>query len=48
MERKRQELLGGDKGSITEQQTKQTATTTILIRRIYKTNSKMHRATLTT
>jgi len=36
MERKWQKLVGRDKGSLTEQQTKQTVTT-ILIRRIYKT-----------
>jgi len=30
--------VGWDKGSLTEQQTKRTVTTTILIRRIYKTN----------
>ena len=38
--------MGRDKESLTEQQTKRTVTT-ILIRRIYKTNSEMHRATLT-
>jgi len=37
MERKRQKLVGWDKGSLTEQQMKQTVTTTILIRRICKT-----------
>jgi len=36
-----------DKGSLTEQQMKQTVATTILIRRIYKTNNEMNRATLT-
>jgi len=39
-------LVGRDKRSLTELQTKQTVTT-IPIRRIYKTNSDMHRATLT-
>jgi len=48
MERKRQKPAGRDKGSLTEQQTKGTVTTTILLRRIYKTNSEMDRATLTT
>jgi len=38
--------MGRDKGSLTEQQTKQTVTT-IPIRRIHKTNSEMNRATLT-
>ena len=33
MERKRQKLVGWDKGSLTEQQTKGTGTTTIQIRR---------------
>jgi len=48
MERKRQKNpMGWDKGSSTEQKMKQTVTTTILIRRIYKTNSEMHRTTLT-
>jgi len=32
--------MGPDKGSLTEQQTKRTVTTTILIRRIYRTNSR--------
>jgi len=36
MERKRQKLVGRDKGSLTEQQTEGTATTTIQIRRIHK------------
>jgi len=35
------------KGSLIEQQTKRTVTTIILIRRIYKANSSMHRAALT-
>jgi len=47
MERKRQKHVGWDKGSLPEQKTKQTVTAIIMIRRIYKTNSKMHRATLT-
>jgi len=46
MERKRQKLVGRDKGSLTEQQTKGIVTTTIQIRRIHKTNSRMHSATL--
>ena len=41
-------LVDRDKGSLSEQQTKWTATTTILIIRIHKTNSEMHRATLNT
>jgi len=45
--KKTKKLMGRDKGSLTEQQTKGTVTTTILTRRIYKTNSEMHRATLT-
>jgi len=40
MERKRQKLVGRDKGSLTEQQTKQTVTTIILIRRKYKTKQQ--------
>ena len=36
MERKRQKLVGRDKGSLTEQQTKGTGTTTIQIRRKHK------------
>jgi len=47
MERKRQKLVGQDKGSLTEQQTKRTIKTTIQIRRTYKTNSEMYRAVLT-
>jgi len=47
MERKRQKLVGQDKGSLTEQQTKPKVTTTIQRRRTYKTNSEMQRATLT-
>jgi len=45
--KKKAKLIGRDKRSLTEQQTKQTVATTILIRKIYKTNSEMHRATLT-
>jgi len=39
--------MNRDKGSLSEQQRKRTVTTMILIRRIHKTNSGMHRATLT-
>jgi len=39
MERSRQKLVGQDKGSLTEQQTEGTVTTTIQIRRKYDTNS---------
>jgi len=38
MERNRQKLVGWDKGSLTEQQTKRTATTTVQIRGIHRTN----------
>jgi len=38
MERNRQKLVGRDKGSLTEQQTEGTATTTIQKRGIHKTN----------
>jgi len=38
MERNRQKLVGQDKGSLTEQQTKGTGTTTIQMRGIHKTN----------
>jgi len=45
---KRQKLVGRDKGSLTEQQIKGTGTTTtVLIRRIHETNSRMHRTSLT-
>jgi len=37
MERNRQKLVGLDKGSLTEQQTKGTVTTMIQMRRIHKT-----------
>jgi len=40
MERNRQKLVGRDKGSLTEQQTEGTATTTIQIRRIHKKKQK--------
>jgi len=39
MKRNRQKLVGQDKGSLTEQQTKGAVTTTIQIRRKYDTNS---------
>ena len=45
--KKKAKLVGRDKGSLTEQQMKQTVTTIILIRRIYKRRSEMDRATLT-
>jgi len=38
MERNRQKLVGRDKGSLTEQQTEGTATTTIQIRGLHRTN----------
>jgi len=47
MERNRQKLVGWDKGSLTEQQTKRTGTTTIQIRRIHNTNCRIQRAALT-
>jgi len=37
MERNRQKLMGGDKDSLTEQQTKGTVKTTIQIRRTHNT-----------
>jgi len=40
MERNRQKPVGRNKGSLTEQQTKGTGTTTIQIRRIYKTKQQ--------
>jgi len=46
MERKRQKLVGQDKGSLTEQQSKGIGTTTIQIRRIHNTNRMTHRAAL--
>jgi len=49
MERNRQKLVGRDKGSLVDQQTKGTVTTTIPIRRIHKTKqnaeSYSHRPT---
>jgi len=45
--KKKANLVGQGKGNLTEQQAKGTVTTTIQIRRIHKTNSKRHRATLT-
>jgi len=39
MERERQKIVGQYKGSLTEQQVKQTVATMILLRRIYKRNS---------
>jgi len=47
MERNRQKLVGQDKGSLTEQQTKGTATTTTQVRRIHNTNRTTQRAALT-
>jgi len=46
MERNRQKLVGRNKGSLTEQQTKGTATTTIQIRRKHNTNRTTRRAAL--
>jgi len=46
MERNRQKLVGWDKGSLTEQQTKGTVTTTIQIRRIHNTSCTTQRAAL--
>jgi len=40
MGRKRQKLVGWDKGSLTEQQTKGTVTTTVQIRRIHNTKQQ--------
>jgi len=45
--KKGKKLEVGIRAVLTEQQRKQTVTTIILVRRIYKTNSEMHRATLT-
>jgi len=42
----RQKLVGWDKGSLTEQQTKGTGTTTIQIRRKHNTNRMTQRAAL--
>jgi len=46
MERNRQKLVGQDKGSLTEQQTKGTGTTTIQIMRKHNTNCTTQRAAL--
>jgi len=46
MERNRQKLVGQDKGSLTEQQTKGTVTTKIQIRRLPNTNRRTQRAAL--
>ena len=46
MERNKQKLVGWDKGSLTEQQTKATGTTTTQIRRKHNTNRKTYRAVL--
>jgi len=43
---KRQKLVGRDKVSLTEQQTKGTVTTTIQMRRKHNTNRTTHRAAL--
>jgi len=45
-ERKRQKLVGRDKGSLTEQQTKGTVTSTIQIRGKHNTNCTTQRAAL--
>jgi len=46
MERNRQKLVGRDKGSLTEQQTKGTVITTVQIRRKHNTNRTTQRAAL--
>jgi len=46
--KKKAKLMGRDKGSLTEQQTKRRVTTIIPIRRIYKTKCEMHKVTRTT
>jgi len=46
MERNRQKMVGRDKGSLTEQQTKGTVIITIQIRRKHNTNRTTHRAVL--
>jgi len=46
MERNRQKPVGRDKGSLTEQQTKGTGTTTIQLRGKHNTNSTTQRAAL--
>jgi len=48
MERNRQKLVGGDKGSLTAQQTKGTVMTTIQMRRKHNTNRTTQRAALPT
>jgi len=45
--RNRQKLVGGDKGSLTEQQTKGAVTTMIQIRRIHNTKQTAEKAVLT-
>ena len=45
-ERNRQKLVGRDKGSLTEQQTEETVTATIQIRRKHNTNHTTQRAAL--
>jgi len=42
---KGKKLVGCNNGSLTEQQAKRTVTLTTLLRRIYKRNSEIHRAT---
>jgi len=46
MERNMQKLVGWDKGSLTELQTKGTGTATIQMRRKHNTNRTIQRATL--
>jgi len=46
MERNRQKLVGRHKGRLTEQQTKETGTTMIEIRRKHNTNGTTQRAIL--
>ena len=46
MERKRQKLVGRDKGSLTKEQTKGTGATTIQIRRKHNTNRTTQRAAI--
>jgi len=46
MEKNRQKLVGRDKGSLTEQQTKGTGTTKIKVRRKHNTNCTTQRAAL--
>jgi len=42
IERKRQRLMGRNKGSFTETANKATVTTTTLIRRLHNMNSRRH------